>query len=60
MLKGKAKFYIRKQQGYPVGYIYVSGKLVTDSQFPFQHLDKLKVEIIPEKGALMIKKDAVE
>lgn len=36
--------------------IYVSQKLASDSQFPFEHKEPLKIRIDPEKERLIIEK----
>lgn len=54
MLEGKGKFYITKQTRHGVGYIHISREVVSDSQFPFRHKDKLEISILPD--GLLIKK----
>lgn len=49
MLKGKGRFYLVKQKGAINPYIYISARIARDSQFPFEHLDRLKIEVVDEK-----------
>lgn len=60
MLEGEGKFYGRQNRrvkkpahGFH-GYIYVPASLVQDSQFPFKHLEKLKVTVLPEKKTIIV------
>ena len=56
LLKGKGKFYFKKQDNYKVGYIHISSKVATDSQFPLKHQDELDIKIDLEEKSLVIRK----
>ena len=54
MLQGNGKFFCQEIGHRLIAYVHISAYLVRDSQFPFKHKDVLKVEVDPERKALVL------
>lgn len=57
MLEGKGKYFLRNIGHGLLGSIHISAMLVRDSQFPFNHKDRLKIQVDPERKRLIITLD---
>ena len=55
MLKAKGKIW--KGGGGKAGHlVYISNKIVTDSQYPFKARERVKVELVPKENKIIITK----
>jgi hypothetical protein len=55
-LKGNGKYSNYRGKA----FIYISSALMNDSQFPFEHNEKLNIEIIPKSNEIRIRKKSKE